>query len=65
MFQSLKIKDAITLMVLLLVVGVIGYYYANSQARQQLWKKAYPIRAELSVRHITCSDNSPTWLADF
>ncbi|WP_201582427.1 serine hydrolase domain-containing protein [Psychrobacter immobilis] len=26
--------------------------------------KLYPIRAELSVRQITCSDNSPSWLAD-
>ena len=64
MFQSLKIKDAITLILLLLVVVSIGYYYANTQARQHLWQKAYPIRAELSARKISCSDNSPTWLAD-
>ena len=64
MFQSLKIKDAITLILLLLVVVSIGYYYANTQARSQLWVKTYPIRAELSARKISCSDNSPTWLAD-
>ena len=64
MFQSLKTKDTITLMVLLLMVGVIGYYYANTQARQKLWQKTYPIRAELSAHQITCKEGSPAWLSD-
>ena len=64
MFRSLKIKDAITLILLLTVVGVIGYYYANSQARQQLWQKTYLVRAEISARQIICNEGSPIWLAD-
>lgn len=64
MFQQLSKRDVFIVIVLLLVVGVFGYYYANNQARNLLWQQAYPVRAELSARHITCSDNSPTWLAD-
>src|SRR5699024_2399969 len=32
--------------------------------RNILWVKTYPIRAELSVHQISCSDDSPAWLAD-
>ena len=64
MFQQLSKRDVFIVIVLLLVVGVFGYFYANNQARNLLWLKTYPVRAELSARHIICSDNSPTWLAD-
>ena len=64
MFKALTIKDAIILILLVSLVVVIGYFYVNNQARNILWVKSYPIRAELSARHISCSDNAPTWLAD-
>ncbi|WP_351118891.1 serine hydrolase domain-containing protein [Psychrobacter sp. SMN/5/1215-MNA-CIBAN-0208] len=64
MFKNLTIKDATILILLVSLVLFIGYFYANNQARNILWQKAYPIRAEISVRHISCSDNSPTWLSD-
>ncbi|GAF57649.1 beta-lactamase [Psychrobacter sp. JCM 18902] len=64
MFKALTIKDAIILILLVSLVVVIGYFYANNQARNILWLKTYPVRAELSARNISCSDNSPAWLAD-
>tara|TARA_B100001179_G_scaffold80000_1_gene56465 strand:- start:980 stop:2176 length:1197 start_codon:yes stop_codon:yes gene_type:complete len=64
MYQKLKLTDFVIVIVLITVTSVIGYFYANTQERQKLWQKTYPIRAELSARHISCSDDSPTWLAD-
>lgn len=64
MFKALTVKDAIILILLVSLVVVIGYFYVNNEARNILWQKTYPIRAEISVRHISCSDNAPTWLAD-
>jgi D-alanyl-D-alanine carboxypeptidase len=64
MFQSLKLSDLLVVVILIVVVSVSGYYYADSMARSALWLKAYPIRAELSARKISCSDDSPIWLAD-
>lgn len=64
MFKTLTIKDAIILIFLVSLVIFIGYFYANNQARNKLWVKSYPIRAELSVNQIACSDKSPKWLAD-
>ena len=64
MFQQLSKRDVLLVIVLVLVMGVFGYYYTNNQARNILWQKTYPVRAELSVINISCSDNSPTWLAD-
>ena len=64
MFQQLSKRDVLVVMVLVLVTGIVGYYYANNQARNLLWQHTYPVRAELSARHITCSEDSPTWLAD-
>ena len=49
---------------ILAIVTLIVYYYVNTSARSQLWLKTYPIRAELSVANINCSDGSPAWLAD-
>lgn len=64
MFQQLSKRDVFIVIVLLLVVGMFGYFYANNQARNLLWQHTYPVRAELSARHITCSEDSPIWLAD-
>jgi len=64
MFQNLNKYDFLLIVTLLFVVVVSGYYYANPQARNHFWLKTYPLRAELSVRQINCSDSSPAWLAD-
>ena len=64
MFQQLSKRDVLVIVVLVLVTGIFGYYYVNNQARNLLWQHTYPVRAELSARHITCSEDSPTWLAD-
>ena len=57
-------KDAIILIFLISLVFFIGYFYVNNQARNILWQKTYPARAELSALNINCSDYSPSWLAD-
>ena len=64
MFKNIKKNDVLIVIGLLFIILVVGYYYANTLARNQLWVKAYPVRAELSIRQISCSDNSPSWLAD-
>ena len=64
MFKTFKFTDLIVVLIIVSIFTVLGYYYANAVARSQLWLKMYPIRAELSVQEISCSDNSPTWLAD-
>ena len=64
MFQKLTTKDLGVFFLLVVVTVIIAYFYANSLARNKLWQKTYPIRAELSALQITCSDDSPTWLAD-
>ena len=64
MFQKIKFTDIIIVTILLFITIIVGYYYSNSQARSQFWSNIYPIRAELSARQISCSENSPLWLAD-
>tara|TARA_R110000751_G_scaffold145271_1_gene248914 strand:- start:324 stop:1514 length:1191 start_codon:yes stop_codon:yes gene_type:complete len=64
MFQKLKLTDIIIVSVLLFITIIAGYYYSNSLARNLLWQKLYPVRAELSVSEVSCSNNSPSWLAD-
>tara|TARA_R110000850_G_scaffold70557_1_gene156196 strand:- start:750 stop:1940 length:1191 start_codon:yes stop_codon:yes gene_type:complete len=62
MFQKIKITDMVTILVLVFTTLIGIYYYTNSLARNKLWLKTYPIRAELSVRQIDCSSDSPLWL---
>lgn len=64
MFKNIKESDFLIVIGLLFIVSVFGYYYTNTLERNKLWVKAYPVRAELSARQISCSDGSPTWLAD-
>lgn len=64
MFKNIKNSDFITILSLLFIASVFGYYYANSLARNHLWQKTYPIRAQLSAANIHCSAGSPDWLAD-
>ncbi|ERL55326.1 serine hydrolase domain-containing protein [Psychrobacter aquaticus] len=64
MFRNLNKYDYLLTITLLFSVLLISYYYANPQARNHFWFKTYPIRAELSVHQISCSDNSPAWLSD-
>ncbi len=64
MFEDFSKRDFILIIIILVIVVIFGYYYANPQARNSLWLKIYPIRAELSVNRIDCSDNSPSWLTE-
>jgi D-alanyl-D-alanine carboxypeptidase len=64
MFKKITFKDVLTLILLIVLTVIIGYFYVNSLARNLLWLKTYPIRAELSIQNITCTDDSPPWLAD-
>ena len=64
MFQNVSRHDLITVTVIIVLISTFGYYYVNSQARNSFWLKTYPVRAELSVRQTSCSDNSPSWLAN-
>lgn len=64
MFQDLKLSDLLVVIVIIAVVSIAGYYYANPMARSALWIKTYPVRAELAVRQVSCSDDSPSWLVD-
>ncbi|MER2164908.1 MAG: serine hydrolase domain-containing protein, partial [Psychrobacter alimentarius] len=64
MFRNLNKYDFLLTITLLFSVLLITYYYTNPQARNHFWLKTYPLRAELSVSQIRCSDSSPVWLAD-
>ena len=64
MSKDIKKNDFLIIIGLLFIVLVFGYYYANTLARNDLWIKTYPIRAELSILNIKCTENSPLWLAD-
>ena len=64
MFQDISKRDILMIFILVGLVLIGGYYYANAQARNQLWQQTYPIRAELSVKSINCSANSPSWMKD-
>jgi len=62
MFSKLTKRDLLQLLIIVIFIGAAGYYYANVQARNQLWQQTYPIRAELSVKNISCSKDSPSWM---
>lgn len=64
MFKDIKKRDVALVLVFVLLTLMFGYYYANSLARNQLWVKTYPVRAQLSTANISCSNDSPTWLSD-
>ena len=54
----------VTFILLVSLTIIIGYFYVNSLARNMIWLKTYPVRAELSVINISCSEGSPSWLSD-
>jgi len=64
MFAKLTFKDIMIVLSLISLTITSVYFYNNTLVRSQLWQKTYPIRAELSVRQITCSIDSPSWLGD-
>lgn len=64
MFKKLTFKDVVTFILLVSLTIIIGYFYVNSLARNMIWLKTYPVRAELSVINISCSEGSPSWLSD-
>lgn len=64
MFHNFHKTDWLQLTVMVVLAVVFGYYYANNQARNQLWLSTYPIRAKLSLTNLSCSANSPSWMAE-
>ncbi len=64
MFRSLKKTDILQLCFIVLFTMLAAYFYVNNDARNQVWQKTYPIRAQLANHQLSCSPNSPTWLAD-
>lgn len=64
MFQSLKKTDILQLGFMVLFTMAAAYFYINNDARNQVWQKIYPIRAQLANYQLSCSPNSPIWLAD-
>lgn len=64
MFKTIKSKDIIQLLIIVVTAIFLIYYYVNNEARNVLWQKTYPIRAQLAKHKLSCSPNSPTWLAD-
>ncbi|SNT71397.1 serine hydrolase domain-containing protein [Psychrobacter sp. LV10R520-6] len=64
MFQNLKVFDLIIVLLIMTVFVIAGYYYVNPLARNLLWLQTYPVRAELAVATISCSEDSPSWLTD-
>ncbi len=63
MFQSLKIKDLIQLVFIVILAIVFAFLYVNNQARNTLWLKTYPVRAIMSKSSIQCSEDSPSWMS--
>lgn len=64
MFQGLKKTDILQLCFIVLFTMAAAYFYINNDARNQVWQKIYPIRAQFANYQLSCSPNSPTWLAD-
>lgn len=64
MFKSRSLKDALLVTILVAVTVIAGYFYANNQARNRAWQSLYPVRAQLALQHISCSESSPSWLTD-
>lgn len=64
MFRSLKKTDILQLGFMVLFTILAAYFYVNNDVRNQVWQKTYPIRAQLANHQLSCSPNSPTWLAD-
>lgn len=64
MFNNLKLKDFIQLIIILMITVVGSYYYVNNRARTNLWQKTYPVRASLSNKALSCSTNAPKWMAN-
>lgn len=64
MFRNLKLKDMLQLGFMVLFSMLAAYFYVNNDARNQVWQKTYPIRAQFANYQLSCSPNSPAWLAD-
>lgn len=62
MFRKLNINDYLQVIVIILVTVIGSYFYVNNQARNKLWLKTYPIRAQLAIKQLVCSSNSPDWM---
>ena len=64
MFQSLKKTDILQLCFIVLFTMLAAYFYVNNDARNRVWQKTYPIRAQFANYQLSCSPDSPAWLAD-
>lgn len=64
MFRRLTRKDILQLLLLLLIAWLGVYFYVNTQARDAVWQKLYPLRARMALQHLSCSDSSPAWMAE-
>ena len=64
MFSNLKLRDAVLIIVLIVITGVSGYLYVNVQARNKLIQSFYPIEAKLALLNLTCSEGSPSWMSE-
>ncbi len=64
MFRSLKKTDILQLCFIILFTILAAYFYVNNDVRNQTWQKIYPIRAQFANNQLSCSPNSPAWLAD-
>jgi D-alanyl-D-alanine carboxypeptidase len=64
MFKTFKAIDFIIVLLIMAVFTIASYYYVNPLARNLLWLQTYPVRAELAMATINCSEDSPSWLAD-
>lgn len=59
-----NLKNIAQLFSISLLAVLFVFFYVNNDTRNRLWQKTYPIRAKLANRELTCSPNSPKWLAD-
>ncbi|MGB6925180.1 MULTISPECIES: serine hydrolase domain-containing protein [Psychrobacter] len=64
MFKKIQKKDILQVIALIVVTVVVGYFYANNQARNRVWQGLYPVRAQLALQHVSCSESSPSWMID-
>ncbi|TEW87583.1 class A beta-lactamase-related serine hydrolase [Psychrobacter sp. 230] len=62
--KSVYTNSFIQLFSIIIIVLFIVYYHVNISARNVLWLQTYPVRAQLSLANIKCSDSSPLWLID-
>lgn len=64
MFKQIQKKDILQVIAMIAVTVILSYFYTNNHARNKVWQSLYPVRAQLALQHVSCSEGSPSWVID-